>query len=252
MIHATAIRLLCLAAVLAGCASGPSPDGPPARVLLVTGEDYPGHLWQQTAPVVAALLAADPRLQVETVDDLNALRDLDLAARDVVVAHFKNYDPGVPGRAGFDALATFVANGGGLVLLHFACGAFQEFRDEFTRLAGRTWDPELRGHDPHGPFTVEIVDPDHPITRGLEAFWTTDELYTCLHGDVPIQVLAQSRSRVDGQLYPMAFVLEYGAGRVFHTPLGHDVAAFQNPGTAELIRRGTVWAARRRGTAVGR
>ena len=36
----------------------------------------------------------------------------------------------------------------------------------------------------------------------------------------------------------MAFAFEYGKGRVFHTPLGHDVKAFTLPGPAELIRRG--------------
>lgn len=41
----------------------------------------------------------------------------------------------------------------------------------------------------------------------------------------------------------MAFVLDYGKGRVFHTPLGHDARAIRIPGTAELIRRGTAWAA---------
>ena len=34
----------------------------------------------------------------------------------------------------------------------------------------------------------------------------------------------------------MAFVFEYGKGRVFHTPLGHDVRAIEMPGVAELIR----------------
>lgn len=42
--------------------------------------------------------------------------------------------------------------------------------------------------------------------------------------------------------YPMAFVLNVGKGRVFHSPLGHDVKAF-NPAVLELFRRGTAWAA---------
>ena len=43
----------------------------------------------------------------------------------------------------------------------------------------------------------------------------------------------------------MAFVYEYGKGRVFQTVLGHDAAALRNPGTAELVRRGSTWAAGR-------
>jgi hypothetical protein len=77
----------------AGCTAepGPGPEpGPRARVLLVTGEDYPGHDWQRTTPVVVGLLERDPRLEVEVLDDLHALRPARLEGHDVVVLHFKN------------------------------------------------------------------------------------------------------------------------------------------------------------------
>jgi type 1 glutamine amidotransferase len=105
------------------------------------------------------------------------------------------------------------------------------------------WNPKLRGHDPHRRFRVEITDVDHPVTKGLKPFEITDELYTCLDGKTPITVLATARSKVDKKDYPMAFVLTYGKGKVFHTPLGHDVRAFSAPGAGELIRRGCAWAA---------
>ncbi|RKY08825.1 MAG: ThuA domain-containing protein, partial [Planctomycetota bacterium] len=68
-------------------------------------------------------------------------------------------------------------------------------------------------------------------------------LYTCLAGDRKIKLLAKSKSKVDGKDYPMAFVFKYGKGRVFHSPLGHDIKAFTNPGCAQLFRRGTAWVA---------
>jgi type 1 glutamine amidotransferase len=109
--------------------------------------------------------------------------------------------------------------------------------------SGRVYDPKLPPHDPHGPFRVQVADPDHPITRGMQAFETVDELYTCLAGDAPIHTVASARSKVDGKDYPMAFVLEYGKGRVFHCVLGHDVRALSAAGVMELYRRGTAWAA---------
>jgi type 1 glutamine amidotransferase len=225
-------------------AGEPSADGKrPQRVLIVTGEDYKGHRWQKTAPLLKVMIRQDPRLTVDVIEDVNFLRDQRLNEYDVIVAHFKNYDPNVPGRAGYDNLAEFVERGGGLVLVHFACGAFQEFKGDFVKLAGRVWNPKFRGHDRYGEFKVEMTEENHPITRGLDAFKTTDELYTCLDGATPTTVLAQARSVVDKKLYPMAFVLNYGKGRVFHTPLGHDAAALAAPGTAELIRRGTAWTA---------
>jgi type 1 glutamine amidotransferase len=235
------IVVLLWVGIVQGCLANPQPADKSIRLLLLTGEDYPGHKWQQTAPVLESLYAQDPRFAVDVVEDLSQLSSANLEAYDAVVMHFKNYDPNVPGRKGFNNLARFVQQGGGLVLVHFACGAFQEFKDDFTKLAGRAWNPALRGHDPFGEFTVNITDKTHPIMAGMQDFALTDELYTCLDGDVPIQVLASATSKVDKKVYPMAFVMTYGKGRVFHSVLGHDVNALSNRGTAELYRRGTAW-----------
>ena len=111
-------------------------------------------------------------------------------------------------------LRRFVEEGGGLVYFHFACGAFQEW-DEFVKIAGRVWDPKKRAHDPHGAFEVRYVDKEHPIAKGLADFKITDELYTCLGGDVPIHVVAEATSAVDGKAYPMAFVFKLEKGECF-------------------------------------
>ena len=34
--------------------------------------------------------------------------------------------------------------------------------------------------------------------KGMKGFETRDELYTCLTGDYPIQVLAEAKSKIDG------------------------------------------------------
>jgi uncharacterized protein len=234
--------LLCVG-IVQRCWAVPQSSAQPKRVLIITGEDYPGHKWKQTTPVLKALYEPDPRMQVEVMQDLSKLASTDLGKFAAVVMHFKNYDPKVPGRKGFDNLARFVKRGGGLVLVHFACGAFQEFKHEFSELAGRAWNPKLRGHDPFGEFTVNITAQPHPITAGLQPFQITDELYTCLDGDTPIKVLAGAISKVDQKIYPMAFVLDYGKGRVFHCVLGHDTGALANEGTGKLFRRGTAWTA---------
>ena len=212
------------------------------RVLIVTGEDYIGHKWKQTTPVLKKKIETDDRLQVDVLQNLSKLASARLDDYDAVVLHFKNYDPNSPGRAGLDNLSNYVEQGGGLVLVHFACGAFQEFKDDFEKLAGRVWDPKLRGHDPRGKFRVDIAVGDHPVTRGMKAFETNDELYTCLAGRASITILATAVSKVDGKTYPMAFALTRGRGRVFHCVLGHDVGALKNDGAGELFRRGASWA----------
>jgi type 1 glutamine amidotransferase len=226
------------AVVLARAAA--KPDS--ARVLLLTGIDYPGHLWKETAPALAAQLRMDKRFQVEVVETPDFLADPKLQGFDVVVFHWMNWEKPSPGEAARENFRKFVEGGKGLVLVHFACGAFQDW-PEFRKIAGRVYDPKLPPHDPRGPYTVHIADPEHPITKGLRDFEADDELYTCLAGEAPIRILATAKSKITGKDEPMAFVLEYGKGRVFHSPLGHDVKALTLPGVAELFRRGTAWAA---------
>ena len=214
------------------------------RVLVVTGVDQPGHLWRETAPAIRKVLEKDRRFEVRIVEDPEFLASPILSDYDVIFLHFKNYTPLMSGTQARENLASLVKQGKGLVVLHFACGAFEDW-PEFADLAGRVWNPKAPPHDRRGPFTVKITQPQHPITRGMRDFQADDELYTCLTGNRPIEVLAVARSKVTGKDHPMALVFEYGKGRVFHTPLGHDVRAIELPEVAELIRRGCSWVAGR-------
>lgn len=211
------------------------------RVLLVTGIDYPGHKWRETTPVLVEALTNDARLRVDVLDDPYRLDTTDLSPYRAVFLHFMNWEKPDPNDKAKENLRNFVERGGGMVMVHFACGAFQDW-PEFRNLAGRIYD-RTNTHDPRGPFTVELVNTNHTITHGMASFGVDDELYICLVGEKPIEVLATARSKITKRDHPMAFVQSYGKGRVFQTPLGHDVKALRSGRTLELIRRGTLWAA---------
>ena len=234
-----------VAALLGG--AGQTPDQPPAparvRVLLVTGVDHPAHNWKVTAPALKRVLEQDGRCVVRVVEDPDVLATNAVFDHDLILLHFRNEQP-LPHEAQARAnLQRLVQEGRGLVLIHFACGAFGDWPG-FGELAGMVWDTK-NTHDPHGPFDVRIVNSHHPITAGLRDFRTDDELYIGLDQRRPVDVLAVARSKVTGRDHPMAFAFQVGKGRVFQTPLGHDVKALQMPGVAELIRRGCQWAAGR-------
>ncbi|HLQ45720.1 MAG TPA: LamG-like jellyroll fold domain-containing protein, partial [Planctomycetaceae bacterium] len=144
--------------------------------------------------------------------------------------------------------------GGGLSVIHFANGSWTdtlpnkaadwpEFRSKIVR---RVWDhkPGLSGHDPFGPFRVELTAAGerHPITAGLQAFETEDELYFRQQGELPIVPLVTAHSKVTKQDEPLAWAYEYTQARVFQTVLGHADVSIRHAGA--LIRRGSVWAAR--------
>jgi type 1 glutamine amidotransferase len=152
---------------------------------------------------------------------------------------WKEAEPSEKAKAG---LLDYVKNGGNIVALHFACSAFQDWKD-YGALLGRVWKKGVGGHGPYGEFEVNIQDSKHPITKGLKDFKTEDELYAKLTGDEEIEVLASAHSAWSGNVEPMVFVKRYGKGRVVQNVLGHALDSKQNPSYQKLLVRGVEWAA---------
>ena len=95
------------------------------------------------------------------------------------------------------------------------------------------------GQTSHGTpheFTVKPLG-EHPITRGMKSFRTTDELW------VQPGVGSLSRTLAIGDDQPVAFALEFGRGKGFTLLLGHSAAFMDTPGFQSLLLRGTEWAA---------
>jgi type 1 glutamine amidotransferase len=213
------------------------------RILILTGDDFQAHHWRTTGTEFATILRADPRLEVTISESPYLLDSPVLSSYDAVFLHFKNYAERLPSRESlWKNLEAYIRGGGGLVIAHFGCGALQEWNG-FVDVAGRVWDPKKRGHDSYGELVVRILQNTHPVTKGLEDFKTRDELYTCLAGDAKIEILADAASKADQSVHPMAFVLTPGKGRVFNSPLGHDLGALESNGTRALYLQGTLWAA---------
>lgn len=228
----------------------------PIRALIVTGHNFPGHDWKGVTEALMSALDPDPRLYVESTDNIQDLADPKIHKYDVLLFNYVNWQrPGLSQEAR-DNFKKYVEEGGGLVLVHFANGAFNyslpeaadsDWPEYRTRIVRRAWIHGEGGsaHDPYGKFLCEIADPDHPITQGMKNFETEDELYYNQIGDLPIHPLVTALSKDTGKQEPLAFAYDYGAGRIFQSFLGHAPISISAPGPAELFRRGTVWAADR-------
>ncbi|QOJ01470.1 MAG: DUF1080 domain-containing protein [Phycisphaeraceae bacterium] len=225
-------------------------------VLLVTGHN--NHNWKYTSRYHKETLESTGRFRVDIADHpASVLRD------PVVIANYKVFvldynDSHEPKRWGREAEENFekaVREGAGVVSVHAANNAFHGW-EGYERMIGLMW-REGTGHGRFHDFSVEVTDAEHPITKGLpEASPTTDELYHRLVNsrNVPYRLLARAMSTTEsggtGAHEPMAFTLEYGKGRVFHTPLGHvwwnrdsDKVSVSTPVFKALLARGTEWAA---------
>jgi hypothetical protein len=174
--------------------------------------------------------------QYDVIVTLGQIGVFDLRFDEKGVRHFKY--PACPDNITDEqvkAIAEFVRSGKGCVAIHTAgLRSHKEFND---MIGG--------GFVKHGPiheFTVEVVDQTHPITRGLQPFTTTDELFFTEHDLSKIHVLLSAEE--DGRKSPQAWVKPYGEGRVIYITLGHDERTFLNSSFLRLVERSTLWATR--------
>ncbi len=197
----------------------------------------------------------------------------DFAKYDVVINNFGHGAAPWPDATNA-AFQKYVAAGGGLVILHAADNSFGSW-DEYNKMIGLGgWGDRNEKSGPyvyfdaqekmvvdnspgksgsHGSqheFSVIVRDSEHPITKGLPKSWlhTKDELYGQLRGPAQnMKILATSYSAKDkggtDRHEPMIMTIDYGQGRVFHTPMGHATYSMECVGFITVLLRGTDWAA---------
>ena len=241
---------------LAPTNNSPAKREDPIRVMILTGHHQPGHAWKSSTDALRNVLSADPRFRIDIVIDPERLETLRLADYDLIVQNYCNWLKPCLGKNSRAALAKYISDGGGLVISHFANGAFgpgarpphtEDIWPEYCgKICRRIWVDGKSGHDPYGHFRVEITGLKHPITDGIGDFDTIDELYYNQQGDEPVEPLVTAKSRITGKNEPLAFAYQYGKGRVFQSLLGHSTESLTNSGAAALMLRGCTWAAGRK------
>lgn len=190
----------------------------------------------------------------------------DLTKYDVVVS---NYNGDTWSKELQDDLEKSLKSGKiGLVIVHAANNSFGNWV-EYNLMIGMGWrgnnygkrlklddqgkqilvpkgQDEGSGHRYSGPFQLVIRDSNHPITKGMPQEWMhyNDELYDNMRGPIEhVHLLGTAYSKGTKTHEPMIWTVSYGEGRVFHTPMGHDVGAMQCVGFITTLQRGTEWAA---------
>ena len=144
------------------------------------------------------------------------------------------------------AIKTWVEEGGSLWAFHNNSEASihnQDYRD----VEGAIY----TGHPPIRPFKVHIVNPEHPITRGVNDFVVTDEQHFVTYDKDPKYVLARSINE-DGLEYKdmsgrrsntaeSVWAYDYGKGRVCFMAPGHMIPVLWNPEYEKMQQNGAKW-----------
>jgi len=240
-------------------AGKPKAEAERAKVLMFAGNAaHKWHNWERTTPAIQAALEKDERLRVDVSMDIEDLGKRKLSDYRVILLNsWCNWqDPKPLSEASRKALVEFLQGGGGLVLVHFANGAYhfslpkagESDWPEYRKIVRRVWNhhgtgDRKSGHDAFGKFTVKPTAAAHEITAGLAEFEVVDELYFRQDGDEPIEPLITARSKVTGRDEPLAWTYTYGKARVFQTMLGHSEKTYDSAQACEMLRRATAWSA---------
>jgi hypothetical protein len=234
---------------------------PPVRLLLLTGQsDLPHHSWRANSAAIRSVFAGDPRFELRVVEDPRALTAESLSGYQALIL---DYNGPRFSSVAEQALERYIRDGGGFVAFHQASyGEFYGMQlsngrwgagpskgwEAFAKIVGASWQPARIGHARRWPFEVRWMDKVHPITAGASEPWmANDELYHRMDLAATAHVIADAFSPEEiggtGRREPVAWTNQYGKGRVFFTPLGHDAMAWHPAGMRELFARGVEWAA---------
>jgi type 1 glutamine amidotransferase len=145
------------------------------------------------------------------------------------------------------AIRAFVERGGSAWFFHnasYISGTNADFRHVEGAL--------FTGHTPFRPYKMKIVNPDHPITRGVKDFVVTEEQHYVIYDKDPKDVLVRSVNE-EGLEYSSAqhgnqgasceacWAYDYGRGRVCFMAPGHTIPGFWNPEYVKLQKNALRW-----------
>jgi type 1 glutamine amidotransferase len=218
-----------------------------AKRALVFFGGWDGHQPAEVSNLFHEILR-EAEFEVEMSNSLDILTSADLDRFDLIVPHVTM---GQITHEQCQAVCFAVAeNGVGIAGCHGGMG--DSFRDntDWQFMVGGQFVAHP-GND-GTPYTVHIVDNDHPVTRGLEDFEVASEQYY-MHVDPGLKVLADCEFPnpvADGPhtgnpcRMPVIWTKSFGKGKVFYNALGHHVGVLETPIVREIMKRGFLWAAR--------
>lgn len=217
-----------------------------ARVLYLYG-GWPGHRPHDVADWAGGLMSG-LGFEVDGIQDPHLLEQ-DLRPYDLIVIGWtqamttEDLTEGAERR-----LHEAVVSGTGLAGWHGMAASFRSSL-QFSLLSGASFLEHPGGEGVPVPYTIEIVDHDHPATQGVNDIEIASEQYY-MHVDPSAHVLATTTFSgehlpwLDGVVMPAAYARQWGEGRIFYASPGHDPSELQIPDVERLVGQGLAWAAR--------
>lgn len=222
------------------------------RKALIVWGGWDGHQPKEVAGIFQEVLVKEG-FEVEVSDTLDAFADGEkLKGLDLIVPVW-TMDKIKPEYV--QNVSEAVQSGVGLAGCHGGmCDAFRDNVD-WQFMTGGQWvaHPGNDGTD----YVVNIKHSSSSLTEGIEDFEVSTEQYY-MHVDPAVEVLATTRFPVVPGPHslnkavdmPVVWTKRWGVGRVYYNSLGHQANIIDIPVVKEMMRRGFVWCAEGKTTAV--
>lgn len=241
----------------------------PARIncVFIAGGLY--HDFDFARLEILKLLGEDPRVRTRVFEDYSNIEAI--RAADFLITYTCDVVPPLDVQ---EALRDWVKGGGRWYALHGTNSVLRLFDNglygspRWAPLMMETLGTQFIAHPPIAPYKVEVADPNHPLTQGVEPFETTDELYLVeRHGDLHVLLDTEfggdatgfDEHEWDHARHPVLYIKAQGDGAVLYNTLGHcrghydmqpfldwwpqvDRCAWDLPVFYDLLRRGITWA----------
>lgn len=213
------------------------------KALILSG-GWQGHSPAEISGLVGEWLTADG-FSVAITQDMAVLDDAErLEQTDLFIPNWTMGELS-PQRA--KSVARAVEGGMGLAGWHGGMGDAFRANTAWQFLVGGQFVNHFAG-DKH--YRVNVIDRQHPVCSGVKDFDVVSEQYH-MHIDPAVHVLATTTMDAEekapwiaGTVMPVAWVRQWGAGRVFYCSIGHKVEDLAIPAVERMIRRGLAWAAK--------
>ena len=239
-----AVVALGLSLLLSAWAAEPQKSEGKIHVLLITG----GHDFEKDQ--FFKVFKDNTDISFWAVEHPNAYEHFKASAAnqyDVIVMY--DFNQKITDEAKAD-LVDRLKEGKGLVVLHHAIATYPDWPEYWKIIGARYYlQPTVvdgvekkRSAYQHGrDFKIHVVDPNHPVTRGVKDYAIHDETYKWFDVAKECHPLLTTD---DPESNPViAWAKTYEKARVVYMQSGHDHFAYENPAYQQVLRQAIQWAA---------
>ncbi|MFX3633204.1 MAG: ThuA domain-containing protein [Candidatus Pristimantibacillus sp.] len=202
-------------------------------LLIGNNHDAPYHPLNAIQEQLIGILGDS--IQVNATDDTTKLMQAAINQYDLLISYRDNWKQALAVEEVAGVLQ-FVANGGGLLVIHN--GISMQESPELCQLIGA----KFTGHPDYTSLPFQATAIEHPLMDGLKGFIMDEEPYRFeLDPFVEMEILLTYRH--ENQDWPAAWTRHYGKGRVVFLAPGHHLPSFLNEDFGRWIVNSARWAA---------